>query len=106
MILFELKFSRIYAARGLFFFTDFKWEKAPRKIKIFIKSLEHFVMYLGPFMLIMISYLMITTLIATNIFDRTVFLEANLHNLNRDNYLLFAATSLKLVIGTGWQTVD
>ena len=62
-------------------------------------------MYLGPFLLLMIAYLMMTTLIATNLFSSDSYLEANLHDIDRDQYLLYAVTSLKLVIGSGWQTV-
>ena len=98
-------YSRFYALRAVFLLKYFKPAPMPKELKIFVKAILHFAVYLPAYMIIMGAVLLTLNAFALNVLEEPAYLDDRLIENSRDNYLKYLLTSMKIVLATDWGQV-
>lgn len=92
--------------RGLTLVSYFNHPKLQKQLKIFIKTVINFSSYLLPYLILVVTILVVVTIVALNIFDPEAYLESRLLNAPTDNLVKYGVSSLELVFVSGWSEVS
>ena len=105
MFIYSQPYSKFFAFRALFLLGYFKGVKMPKELKIFVKSVLHFMVYLPGYMIIMGFSLLILNSFALNVFPDITYLDEQMRENQRDNYLKYLLTTLRIVLASDWGPV-
>jgi Ion transport protein len=99
-------YSRFYALRVIEYSQFFQRLSLPKHLKILLKSMLHFSVYIVPYMFLNLCILIILSLLSMQFFRPDVFLnEAIKDQTQIDIFLRYLATSLQLLLVNNWGEV-
>lgn len=96
-------YSRFYVLRALEYSQFFQKAALSKHLKILLKCMLHFSVYVLPYLFIKTCILLILTLLAMDFFKPNVYLSETLSDQNQiDLFLRYLATSLQILLVNNW----